>query len=287
MATTPPNGNLSNIGNSAIYMTVDGEFVGLCLPTTEFEAGIETSPVQFGSDTAPRGEKVNKQSITLNFTLAEVTNANFKRYLGNFAEIDGSNLYYGDKKGQFLPLVEVKLYPLHPDGHPWAGQVFTLHQCTIKPNGSFTWDPTDDNYEGFPITITVMKDSTQTAGREFFSVAPADAVAPTVSSTTPTNGATSVAIDADIVINFSKAMGDGTIGDASILITTTGKTGTAFNEHVDPTSYTLNTARTQLTIAHGDLTAGTEYQVILGTNLCSAGGVGLAAPYVFTFTTAA
>ena len=288
MANTYSGGTLANVGTNAYYMTIDGVDSGLVTAAMDFESTIDTTASQFGQDATPRGERVSAQSVSMNFVLQEVTNVNFKRYLAGLAEISGSALYYGEKKGTALPTFQIKFYPLHADGHPWAGRVLTFYVATIKPNGSISIDPSTEDFDGFPITVTAFKDTSQSAGRELFSFDAAVTTVPTISSTSPADGDGSVAIAATVTVTFSIAMGLGTFTADTITWTTTGKTATAFDEVITPTSYTLDTAGVVLTLAHANLTASlTEYQITIGTGVKSASGVPIAAPYVFDFTTIA
>lgn len=281
------SGTIGNTGRDACYCTIGGVAVGYTTEGFSFNPLIETSSVQFNEHSNPLGEKVERQSIEIAVKLAECTDANFKLYLAGLADDSGATLYYGDNKGESLSTYEVKLFPLHGNGHPFEGQVFTMHKCTIKPNGEFVFDPTAEGFEGFPILITVLKDSTQTAGQEFFTKTSADATAPTVSSTSPTDGASGTAVDASITVTFNEAMGAlSFIAGETVTVRSTGTTSTAFDDVITISSMTLNSAGTVLTIAHtaDDFAGATEYQVVL-SNVRNSSGVPLAAPYQFTFTT--
>jgi len=288
MANGPyTGGTRTYVVNTAWYVYINGVDSGLLKTGYEFNHALETVPEQFGQDSSPRSDRVSSQVITFSAVLAELTNVNLKHYLAGLAEIDGDDLYYGDHKGEALTTYEVILYPLDADGSPMAGRVITLPKCTIKPNGAWVIDPSADDFQGFPIIITAMKDTSQSAGREFFSITPAVATAPTVSSTSPTDNATGVAIDATITVTFSLAMGIGSITSKTILFTQTGITGTAFDQVITPSTLTLDTTKKILTIGHADLTNNKEYQIIITTGVNAASGVPIAAPYVFTFTTVA
>jgi len=289
MANTYSSGSTANVGNNAAYLTVDGVDSGLVIAPWDFEHLLETSANQFAQDSSPRGARVDSQTITLSCVLAEVTNANFKHYLAGLSSINGSALVYGDKKGQALTTYEVKLFPLHADGHPWAGQVITLHKAYIVPNGVVSIDPTNTDFEGYPIQFIATKDSTQTAGEEFFSKDAVDTTPPTVTLTDPVDGASGVAVDDAPNITFSKAMATGTfIANESVIVASTAKTSQAYTDQITISGLSFNAAKLILTIAHtaDDYTASTEYQVILTEAIKSSDGVGLGSVYVFDFTTA-
>ena len=282
MANTYSGGSTANVGNNAYYFTIDGTDSGLCSAPLNFVPTIETLENQFLQDSSPRSAQVSKQTLEIDVTLAEVTDANFKKYLGNLATISGANLYFGDQKGEFLDTFEIILYPLHKDGHPWAGRALTLHKAYIVPNGGIVMDPTDDAFEGFPIKIVVVKDTSQSAGEEFFTMSASVATAPTVSSPEPVDGATGVAIDASIGMTFSIAMAAGTITTDNIFIMKTD-----FSASVEITSITLSALNTIATLAHGDLANATEYSVFVTEGVRSAAGVHMVSPFEWDFTTVA
>lgn len=287
MVNTYSGGTATNVGNSAIYVVIDGVDSGLALPGADFEAAIETSPTQFLQDTAPREEKVSAQTVTFTMTLAELTNANLKNYLAGLATISGSDLKYGDSKGESLPTYEVKLYPEHPATHPLSGRVITIHKATIKPNGPITFDPSNEDFEGLPVIITAVKDTSQSAGEEYFTIAAAVTTAPTISSSSPTDGGTGVAVDDDIILTMNVGIGEGTATAENIIIAKSD-----LSAFVTPTIVVGNLIagtgdKKKITITHDDLAAGTEYAVILGTGICSTYGVPMTTPDKITFTTAA
>lgn len=279
MANTYSGGTLANVGNNAAYMTIGGSDTGLVMGGLTCNVTIDTKSMQFWQDASPRAEQVSNQTLTLDLTLAEMTLANIKKYLGDLATISGEELYYGTKKGEFLTTYEVKLYPLHPDGHPLAGKVFTFHKCSLRPNGPLTIDPTEDVEENLPLQVVVHKDTTQTAGQEFFTITAADDTAPTVSSTTPTDGATDQSATVTIVVNFDMAMGHYNVGTDDVIIAKSD-----FSSFVTPTALSWDSDYDALSITHPIFVAGTEYVVILSTRFVSAAGVPMDDAYEFDFT---
>lgn len=283
MANSPSGGTIANVGSNAWYITIDGTAAGYTTSALEFTHGLETSADQFGQNPAPIGRRVTAQNISFNCVFNELSQTNFCRYLAGLATTSGANTYYGDQKGSQLPTYEVLLYPLHPDGHPLAGKVFTFHKCTIVPNGSLVLDPASADYEGLPVTFNVELDASQSDGQELFTIGAAVTTAPTVSSVTPTDGAASQAVDVDITVTFAIAMGKEsceTVGNVIIM-------KSDWSAFVTPTSCSLDSTRKILTIAHADLDTSQEYVVLLTTNLRAATGVPIAANYAWDFTTTA
>ncbi len=283
MANTATGGTIANVGTNAWYMTIDGTAAGFCSPSLEMTNALETAAIQFGQDPAPRGRRVVAQTLEINFTLNELTQGNLVKWFSGLATTSGDAIYYGDQKGEDLPTYYVYLYPLHPDGHPLAGTVFYFPKVSFVANGALTFDPTSSDYEGLPITMHVEHDSTQTAGREFFTWDAADDTAPTVSSVTPLDGATNQAIDAAVTVTFAIAMGkDSCENTANVIIMKSD-----WSAFVIPTSCTLDSTLKVLTIAHPAFANSQEYVVILSRAIRAATGVPIAANYAWDFTTIA
>lgn len=100
--------------------------------------------------------------------------------------------------------------------------------------------------------------------------------APTVTATTPADGATAVAITTDISVTFSQAMTPGTTQAA---FSTTPATGCAFSWN--PAGTTLTCEPTS------ELATTTAYTVAIATSATSTGGTPLASAFDFSFTTGA
>ncbi len=107
-----------------------------------------------------------------------------------------------------------------------------------------------------------------------------DVTAPTVSATSPVNGATNVAVDASLTITFDDTMLASTIDATSCKLVATGG-GAADVATVDAT---LSGGLTQVTLTMaGDLSADTVYKFRVTTAVTDLSGNALAA----TFTSAA
>ena len=100
-----------------------------------------------------------------------------------------------------------------------------------------------------------------------------DTIPPTVSSTSPVDGAAGVAISSAITVTFSEAMDPATINAATF--TVSGATGTI--------SYSGTTA----IFTPDALVNGTAYTVTVSSAVTDAAGNALAADYTFIFTTVA
>jgi hypothetical protein len=114
------------------------------------------------------------------------------------------------------------------------------------------------------------------------------AVAPTVVSTVPADEANGVLTTADITVTFSKDMDSSTIVDANFNVhDDTG--GSDYVSGCSPlVTYDAPSKTATLSISTcAALNAGSAYTVTLSTSITDSGGLPLAAPYVFNFTTAA
>lgn len=108
----------------------------------------------------------------------------------------------------------------------------------------------------------------------------ADTFAPTVTSTTPADGAAGVAPNAPITVRFSEGMAAGTITSANLELR--GPGGALIGRAVD-----YDAANQAATITpSAALAASTQYTVTVRTGVTDAAGNALAAGHQFSFTTA-
>jgi hypothetical protein len=126
------------------------------------------------------------------------------------------------------------------------------------------------------VTVT---NASGTSGTQTFTVNVA-VVPPTVTSTSPANGATSIPINRKITATFSKPMDSTTITAATFTLVspTANVAGTV----------SCNSGCTIATFAPGaNLTASTTYTATITTGAKDPSGTSLASPFVWTFTTGA
>lgn len=105
----------------------------------------------------------------------------------------------------------------------------------------------------------------------------AEEIVPTVSSVSPTSGATDVAINAQISVAFSVAMDAATLTTSNIVVTPSG--GAAISGSVTTTDTTATFTPTS------DLGYETTYTVQISSNVKSAAGVFMASAVSTSFTT--
>jgi hypothetical protein len=105
----------------------------------------------------------------------------------------------------------------------------------------------------------------------------ADTKPPTVSSTTPGNGATNVSVDASIQVNFSEAMDAATLSSATFSVADDGG---------NSVSGTVTGSVSSATFAPAMSLAGlTTYTATISTGIRDAAGNAIAAPFTWSFTT--
>jgi hypothetical protein len=102
---------------------------------------------------------------------------------------------------------------------------------------------------------------------------------PTVTSTIPVNGATSVPLNQKITATFSEPMNPATISGTTFTLTGPGATAVA-----GAVAYAAG-SNTAIFTPTANLTASTLYTATITTGAMSAGGNALAANFVWTFTT--
>ena len=113
----------------------------------------------------------------------------------------------------------------------------------------------------------------------FTTAAAPDTTPPTVSATSPANGATGVALNSSLSATFSEAMTNASLTTASVKLATTGGAAVA-----GTVSVSGNTATFTPTAA---LAAGTQYTATITTAAKDAAGNAMVANFTWSFTTAA
>ncbi|MGA2909601.1 MAG: Ig-like domain-containing protein [Terracidiphilus sp.] len=147
--------------------------------------------------------------------------------------------------------------------------------ATFTPSASLA------NNTTYTATITTAAQSsagTALASNYTWSFTTALVAAPTVSSVTPTNASTNVAITSAVTATFSEAMNVGSITSSTFTLVPLG--GSAIAATV---SYAANVATLTPT---AQLINNTTYTATITTGVTSSGGVALASNYTWTFTTA-
>ena len=147
--------------------------------------------------------------------------------------------------------------------------------ATFTPSGNLAFSTT--------YTATISAGAKDAAGNAlaapytwtFTTGAAPDTTPPTVSSTSPTNAATGVAVNSAISVTFSEVMLPSTITNATFTLSG-GVTGTV--------AYSGTTATFT---PSGNLAFSTTYTATISAGAKDAAGNALAAPYTWTFTTGA
>ena len=280
-ANVDTSGTIANVGMSGAYVHVAGVSVGyLKNPAAVYRAAMEFTEKRFGNYAGSLGNMVSSESATFDVIFAEESQTNLNYYLGGMGTIASSKLSFGGKKGSDLPTYEVKIYFLHPDGHPLSGKMLTIYKAELHPNGDISHDTSTNEFEGIPVQIVGLEDSTRTAGDRIFAWDAVDTTVPTISESSPADGGVSASKTADYTITFDMAMGVASATEDTVILAKTDLTS-----FVDLTSMSFNTARTILTVVHPALTGAIGYSFIL-SGLKSSGGVSLARTTI-DFTTAA
>jgi Bacterial Ig-like domain len=155
--------------------------------------------------------------------------------------------------------------------------------ATFTPSASLAFGT------GYTVTVTTgVKDAAGNAmASQFtstFTSAPApDTTPPNVTSVSPANGATSVAVTSPVNITFSEAMDAATITAAGNITVKTTATSTNVTGTV-----TYNAATNVATFTpSGSLGFGTGYTVTVTTGVKDVAGNAMASPFTSAFTTAA
>ena len=113
----------------------------------------------------------------------------------------------------------------------------------------------------------------------FTTSAAADTTPPTISTTTPANGATGVSVGNSIQVVFSEAMQTSTINSSNITFQTSNGTTVSGTWGYSGTTATFNQSSA--------LSYSTSYTMVVGTGVTDLAGNALANAYTFSFTTQA
>jgi len=112
---------------------------------------------------------------------------------------------------------------------------------------------------------------------QFTTAAAPDTIPPTVSATSPANGANGVATNASVSATFSEAMTNSTLTTASVKLTTTSGAAVTGTVNVNGNTATFTPSAA--------LTGSTQYTATITTAAKDAAGNALVANYAWNFTT--
>jgi len=167
-----------------------------------------------------------------------------------------------------------------------TGPGLTPVQGVVTPVGSSaTFTPVNPFATSTTYTATITTGARDLAGNalavnyvwSFTTGLAADTVAPTVSVTSPTNGAVAVPVNRKVTLGFSEAMNPSTITPATVKMTGPGAT---------PVTGTVTPIGTSATfVPSSPLAVSTLYTVTVTTGARDLAGNALASNFVFTFTT--
>ncbi len=154
------------------------------------------------------------------------------------------------------------------------------------PSDTATFTPSSSLSYATSYTATITTGATASNGAALangftwqFNTEPAPAP-PTVTSTTPANGTTGIAIDTPVAAVFSVAMNATSFSASTFTLTSQGGSGVAGSVSYNPATQTASFTPS----AH--LSYGITYTATLTTGIASQSGQSLAANYTWSFTTA-
>lgn len=154
-------------------------------------------------------------------------------------------------------------------------------------NNTFIFSPSVPLAYNTTYTGTIGSENADTSGNKitsyqqwtFTTEAGADSTRPTISSTTPANGATGVSTSSTIIVTFSEDIDASTINSTNILFQITNSSTHTGTWSVNGTTATFT--------PNGSLANNTHYTMSIFTGVTDLAGNNLASTYSFSFTTAA
>lgn len=215
-----------------------------------------------------------------------------------FAEVDLDNLRIGlglppgnlaagvlsIGSGFGVPGDEPNYLTLFAQGPGPSGGTRHMHVKKIYAIGDVV-EGMENSKKTYTVTFELIYDTTATAAEAWMKITDTsgDAVAPTVSSTTPADTTINVAVDVSPTITFAEAINGSFVNGVYFKIVKASD-GTA----VAISSYTLNAAKTIVTLDPTvNLGNSTAYIIIVSNGIQDLAGNELAADYYVNFTTIA
>ncbi|MBP2675546.1 MAG: fibronectin type protein [Deltaproteobacteria bacterium] len=171
--------------------------------------------------------------------------------------------------GAALPVALTGIAPAAPGTYTftaaWYGNAYDAGGATFGAN--WTPDPANANHGQEKISTN-----------SFTVTGAADNTSPTVSSTTPANNATGVAVNTTVTATFSEPIAPGTVDNTSFFL----------NNGTDNVAGTVSVADNTITFTPAAaLSDNTAYTATVTTAVTDIAGNPLAADFVWSFTTAA
>jgi len=150
------------IGPADIYYddTVD-VYLGSTIGETKIETKREYDPLEVEQVIGPIGQVLKNETCTITGTLAEATLANLEKVLGN-----GSTAGFGSNSG-----VAGHSWQIKTNGPAGTTRTFTIHKGVISTGTSISLKKGE--VSGVPFEMICYKDTSQTDGVQFFTVADA------------------------------------------------------------------------------------------------------------------
>lgn len=267
---------------SSVLVGAYGAAEGACTDVGTLEGGISievsTERSEQGADSwlGPVIAPVIGRKVSGKFVMAEITLANAAIAMGlTTGAVAGTTLSYGENLGEYKAMF------VNAPG-PGAGTTkYSFWKVAFL--GAVALDYKKDGKTLYGISFTVLEDPTQAAGQEFFKRVDtvADAVAPTVASTDPTDGAINQAITVNMDWVMSEAIAPGTVIAAHCWLMKADGT---------PVACVLTWFPSELKIRldpAASLANATAYIGVLTTDITDLAGNPLAANSIVNFTTVA
>lgn len=267
---------------SSVLVGAYGAAEGACVDVGALEGGISievsTERSEQGADSwlGPVIAPVITRKVSGKFVMAEVTLANAAIAMGlTTGAVAGTTLSFGENLGEYKAMF------VNTPG-PGAGTTkYSFWKVAFL--GAVALDYKKDGKTVYGVSFTVLEDPTQAAGQEFFKRVDtvADAVAPTVASTSPTDGAANQAITVNMEWTMSEALAPGTVIAANCWLMKAD--GTAASCVL---TWILADLKIRLDPAV-DLANATAYIGVLTVGVTDLAGNPLAANSIVNFTTIA
>jgi O-glycosyl hydrolase len=258
VATLTPTASLANNTTYTATLTTGVQSTGGTALASNYTWSFTTAPVA-----APTVSSVTPANASANVAITSAVTATFSEAM-NASTITGSTFTLTPQGGSAIA----------------ATVSYAASVATLTPTAALANNTT--------YTATVTTGVTSSAGTALaanytwtFTTVAATVTAPQVSAVTPTSNSTGVAISTTVTATFNQAMNSLSISGSTFTLTGPG------NASVQGTvAYNAGTSVATFTPT-ANLAYNTAYTATLTTGVTSSGAVPLAAPYTWSFTTAA
>lgn len=269
MTQTYTGGDITKVtGNASAYVTHGGTDMGLLSPELTLQLPDAVEVLRFAQSKLPYAFRTAEDDPPfVSGNIAQVTQALMLKLIQGGVDDSGNAVGFDGNVGNTLTTGAGWTYFLHNVAS--LPKRLWFPKASIHLDGDISIGSAADMFMA-PFRMVGQIDNSQSTGEKLYKLYYTEDATLVTITPSPADAATSVAVDATITLTFSEAVGEdfqqtGATGPYIYLIDTSDGTTAA-------TSISWNTAGTVATIAHGDFSTSTTYNIIVSPEVRSATG---------------